>query len=342
MLTRSEATSDHRWPTVPSWALSLGLHALLLLVLGYTLQRAPRGGLEEVGRDVGVVLKKTSDDGQHYFQSAPQDSTSNAAASSSSHALSSNPAQVVGDKSPVDIAAALPSSKPLIGPGASADPNGGSAANMTSGAAASKNFGKAGYTKVPFMGLDGEGSSFVFILDRSASMGNERFSPLQAAKAQLKASLQSLGKVNQFQIVFFNQEPRTFALSGVAVSGPLQKMVFAEPQNVQQAYRFIDGILADGGTEYIPALEAGLAFHPDVIFFLTDAGTPITEAQLRRITDRNRSASLHVIEFGEGPAVGGDPSLARLASANRGRYRYFDITRDLKFPADDNKPGPLP
>lgn len=177
-----------------------------------------------------------------------------------------------------------------------------------------------GRARVEFFGIPADGFKFVYVLDRSASMAGK---PLNRAKAELKASLQGLKDTHQFQIVFYNERPKTFSLTGVA-----GRAVFGTDQNKEQANRYIDGIVADGGTEHEPALSAAFNFAPDVIFFLTDADKPELSAErLAKIAGRNRSgAIIHAIQFGAGPPPGPN-FLARLAQQNGGSYRYVDTTK---------------
>jgi hypothetical protein len=44
-------------------------------------------------------------------------------------------------------------------------------------------------------------------MDRSASMGDPGGKPIRVAKDELLRSLDSLGDVQQFQIIFYNQQP---------------------------------------------------------------------------------------------------------------------------------------
>src|SRR5690349_11516551 len=68
-----------------------------------------------------------------------------------------------------------------------------------------------GRARVTFFGITEDGFKFVYVLDRSASMAGN---PLNLAKSELKTSLQALGSTHQFQIVFYNERPKTFALAG--------------------------------------------------------------------------------------------------------------------------------
>ena len=81
-------------------------------------------------------------------------------------------------------------------------------------------------------------------------------------RAQLIDSLQNLGQTHQFQIIFYNDDPHVFDLTGSP-----NRLVFATDQNKTLAERFIGSITADGGTEHEDALAMALRMAPDVIFF---------------------------------------------------------------------------
>jgi hypothetical protein len=180
-----------------------------------------------------------------------------------------------------------------------------------------------GRARTQVFGLPAEGFKFVYVFDRSASMGGSGSTPLKRAKAELMASLESLGETHQFQIIFYNDQPTMFSLAGQP-----GKLVFGNAPNKLQAQRFIDGIIADRGTEHEPALINALMLAPDVIFFLTDADQPeLTTAQLANIAKRNRKGTvINTIEFGSGPPLG-ENFLMKLARQNGGAYTYVDISK---------------
>src|SRR5688572_26204267 len=155
-----------------------------------------------------------------------------------------------------------------------------------------------GRARTELFGISADGFKFVYVFDRSASMAGK---PLSQAKAELKASLQRLGDTHQFQIIFYNERPKTFALAGQP-----GRLVFGNESNRTQANRYIDGVTADGSTDHELALYAGLNMLPDVIYFLTDGDKPALSAErLSKIVDRNRAGTIiHVIQFGAGPAPG--------------------------------------
>jgi hypothetical protein len=172
-------------------------------------------------------------------------------------------------------------------------------------------------------GVEGEGNKFVYVFDRSGSMDGHGGAPLVAAKSELVASLGDLGQTHQFQIIFYNEQPRIFAPAGR--SG---RLVFGSDQNKNLARRFVGSITASGATRHQEALEMALALGPDVIFFLTDADEPrMTDGELARIAQRNKGTSINAIEFGYGPRHESDNFLVALARQNGGKHVYIDVSR---------------
>lgn len=181
-----------------------------------------------------------------------------------------------------------------------------------------------GRSRTSVFGVEGEGSKFVYAFDRSASMGEAGGRPLRAAKSELLKSLSFLGQTQQFQIIFYNQRPRIFALYGQP-----GRLAFGNDSAKDHARRFVNSISADGGTNHEEALVAALRIAPDVIFFLTD-GTdpPMSDEQLTRIKRMNGGgATIHVIEFGPGAQAAKNNFLTRLARENRGKYAYIDVSK---------------
>jgi hypothetical protein len=183
--------------------------------------------------------------------------------------------------------------------------------------------GDIGKGTVRLFGLEGKGYKFVYVFDRSGSMGGDGRSCLAAAKAELAASLEGLEKTQQFQIIFYNENPLLFNPAGY--SG---RLAFATEANKQRALRFMETIAAEDGTDHEKALRAALGLRPDVVFFLTDADEPkLTDQQLADIRRWAAGTIIHTVEFGQGPDSGGDNFLRRLARENGGKHVYVDVTR---------------
>lgn len=172
-------------------------------------------------------------------------------------------------------------------------------------------------------GIKAHGLSFAYVFDRSSSMASYEGRPLAAAKRELLASLEKLQATHQFQIIFYNHEPRLMKSSGGE-----PRMVFGNDEGKRLAESFVASITADGGTDHVKALETGLRMGPDVLFFLTDADDPgMSPQELAAIRSRNAGTTIHAIEFGYGPPKAAGNFLKQLAAENMGQYQYVDVTQ---------------
>ncbi len=185
-----------------------------------------------------------------------------------------------------------------------------------------------GQARTSLFGLVGEGFKFVYVFDRSGSMGGSGRHALQLVKEELRASLRKLDTIHQFQIIFYNDRPVIFNPSGAP-----GRLAFATEENKERALRFIDMIRPDGGTEHEAALKLAIRLRPDVIFFLTDGDDPqLNPQQIERLSRMAAGITIHTIEVGSGPRPAGGSFLATLAAENGGKYVYVDIAtpRDAK------------
>lgn len=182
---------------------------------------------------------------------------------------------------------------------------------------------EGGKGRTTLFGLPGEGYKFVYVFDRSGSMGGEGRESLRVVKAELTKSLEHLDTVHQFQIIFYNELPVVFNPTGTP-----GRLAFATEENKKRAIRFLDSIAAVGGTEHEDALRAAIRLRPDVIFFLTDADDPkLTPAQLAKIRSLAAGTIINAIEFGTGPKPDGQSFVEDLAKQNGGGYVYIDISK---------------
>jgi hypothetical protein len=314
-----QSSSPHAAPiaerVLPAWACSLLLHVGAIVLLGLAVQQAPRGAADEPGRSAGIVLKTSSSAGDLYEGEETLAET----------AESQAPAPAT------DLLAALPSETPAAEAGADSpqapspgrgEPAGGGlpdAGQFTSGGGGRRGSpGGSGHARVSVFGVEGTGTKFLYLFDRSSSMEG---APLAAAKRQLIDSLQSLESVHQFHIIFFNTVTKAFDITGGG-----RRIAFATDRNKQLAANFVGGIVADGGTDRLAALREAIRFAPDVIFFLTDADDPMSPSELADIARANRRAraAICVIEFGRLQAPPSDNFLRQLAAQNGGQYGYIN------------------
>lgn len=306
--------------TLPSWLISLVLHLSLMILLGVTLKFAPpRGAAAERTAEVGIVLKHQDGD-VDYFE-GPDDGDGSEAPASTATATGSLD-QMLDDLPPADPSTALPSVDNVLGLGGMENGGVGGAAQAMSGPPGGSR-GIGGKARTGIFGIEGEGYKFVYVFDRSGSMGGTGRSPLSAAKAQLIASLESLEKTHQFQIIFYNERPWIFNPTGTP-----GRLVFANEQNKTLASKFVRSITADGATRHEDALLKAISLQPDVIFFLTDADEPkLWPGQLAKIRRRANGITINAIEFGFGPQADADNFLVQLARQNGGKHGYVDISK---------------
>jgi Ca-activated chloride channel family protein len=314
--------------TLPSWAVSVGVHALLLLLFATTLKSCGGGGMNQLAgenfRTVGLVdrdSKQTHDE----VAPDPRDDTGEAGEKTNN----TNPNEVakqpfsLDDEPPIDLNLPQPN-RPVIGSGAAATiPSGGLPndiielikPNNIGGAAA---FGGLAEGETEFFGIRDKGTQFAYVVDRSGSM---RGKPLQKAKLELMASLGALRPTQRAQVVFYSDKVRVMRVDN-------EQLFWATKLNLAKARQQLGSTESDdGGTNHVIALKSALSTNPDVVYFLTD-GENLDRRRLEDIKRANRSgARIHCVQFGRGPASPVTNYLERLARENGGAYRYRDASR---------------
>lgn len=317
LFPRLPVWNDHR-----AWLSSCLLHTLVFVTIALLWQPRTRGTSDTADRPVGIAVMHASKNGEEYFLSGgpaaggPQ-ASSGAMAAQAMATDASGPPISVSDLMSELVGATGKGTNPAASDGGLGDGLSGL------GTASSGTESGSGKTMASFMGLRGTGSSFVYVLDRSASMAEFDSAPMRFAKRELLKSIQSLGENNQFQIVFYNESPSSL---NPGTSGG--KLLKANETNTDRAARFVQAISPQGGTEHIPGLKLGLSYLPEVLFFLTDAAEPaMNDLQLLEIQNRaDRSmTTIHAVQFNRGPAANDGGWIRQLAEMNRGTYRYVDI-----------------
>lgn len=161
---------------------------------------------------------------------------------------------------------------------------------------------------------------FIFVLDRSGSMGGQ---PIAQARNALRACLRTLNPGDEFALQLFDDQVEWYkpAFSPVTQS------------QVDAADRFLSQVEGRGGTEIVAALHAALTFgKPDpekmrFVVFLTDGAVSADERSLQEITRLLGSARLFT--FGIGPSVN-RPLLSRMASLGRGASEFLQLDEDIE------------
>jgi hypothetical protein len=155
-------------------------------------------------------------------------------------------------------------------------------------------------------------SSVVYVLDRSVSMGVNN--KLGLACGELLDSLRRLPPSARFQVIAYNTSAQPLEIGGRIDLLPV------EPAVLDEVASALHKLVAAGGTDHVQALCRGLALHPDVLFFVTDADD-LPVAKIDLISRCNRGTAVHAIELSRRHNPRPDGPLAQLARGNGGTYR---------------------
>ena len=305
---------------LPAWLTSMVFHCLLLIVLVLSMRSIPRGAVAKPERTTGIVLKHVTQTGEYYEGEDLEHEVAVDSATATETALSSGVLPGEGE-APLEASAFLPDPASGAGPAAAANPGGGRLSFAGNGEGA-KNL-DGGKVSTGVFGATGEGNKFVYVFDRSGSMEGR---PLAAAKQEITNSLKDLEKMNQFEIIFYNEFLDIFhPAQNKDFAG---RLFFATDPHKSAAKNFMRPITASGATRHLEPLLKAVAMKADCIFFLTDGTEPrLGDAELFRIRRQNGGrASIHVIQLGTEVDVG-DSWLKKLAQQNRGDYLFFNTDR---------------
>ena len=305
---------------IPAWLLSLLLHTTIFVGLIFTMAQYQNGASEVENRTGGIVLVNATSESTEYLDEGDIDEASDAALAAQSPPPLASDTELPPDLPGFDAAPAK-----ITGVGDSlVDALPGAESLIVSNNQASGKTGGQVTTEV--FGIKGTGSRFVYVFDRSKSMDGYDGRPMRAARQQLLASLESLKDVNEFQIIFYNESTKIFAIQGKTT------MHAATESIKKEARKFIARTQPDGGTDHVNALKEAFKMNPDVIFFLTDAEGGFTQAEMRILSRSNRSrAVINAIKFGE--LHGRRSALRDVAEASGGQYVFKNI-RALQINGD--------
>lgn len=336
----SQPPPEHRSrdTSVPSWAVSFGVHCLAVILLGLVgysekMVGGPGGTEVSIGWNDDEAGGGELDDESGALPGseeltldipAPQQlaELSNATVDKFAE-LSSAPAELKIElpgagksaKTAAELSGLLGSGSGNDGPGTAAGKGAGNGPGSGKG---------IGAGKTEFFGIESHGNKFVYVFDRSNSMTSYDNIPLQAAKLELLSSVERLQDDQQFYAVFYNHEPRPFEPPGFSRGRPY----FATSENKATFREFLYRVQGDSNTRHMPALEWAIRKKPDVIYLLTDGEDKDdpTLAELQKLTRMNSGgASIHVIQFTLEPRP--TSTLVQLAKRNRGKHTFIDIQR---------------
>ena len=155
------------------------------------------------------------------------------------------------------------------------------------------------------------------VLDVSGSMQGQKMSQARAAGVQL---LQTLRPDDRFRLIDFSTDVHTFR----------DQFVFATPENLRAARRYLDDLDATGSTNIEAALREAMRIEPTperlpLVLFVTDGAPTVGERDPLRLADLARRDSRgqrpRVFSFGVGADVN-VTLLEQLAIEGRGTSQF--------------------
>ena len=164
------------------------------------------------------------------------------------------------------------------------------------------------------------GRSFVFLIDRSKSMGSSGLGVLSAARTELARAIAQLERHHSFQVVGYHDRIVTLST---------RQMLDATEANKKMVPGFIERLAAFGSTDHLRGLSAALAFEPDVLVLMTDGGYPeLNDGQIGMLSRLSRrDTTIHCIQFGSGPLQIRTNFMTKLAKENQGNFSYVDTNQ---------------
>ena len=163
-----------------------------------------------------------------------------------------------------------------------------------------------------------EGRSFLFLLDRSKSMGSTGLGVVQVARKEITAAVEKLDSHHKFQVLGYNN-----------VTAPMKarRLLNASKENKLDVPKFIANMAAYGPTDHFAGIMSAISYRPDVIVLLTDGGSPgLNEQELKRIHNASGGRiQIHCVQFGLGARRHEDEFMGLLAAQNSGTFRYVDV-----------------
>jgi len=159
----------------------------------------------------------------------------------------------------------------------------------------------------------------VFVIDTSGSMEGVS---LQQARAALYQGLDHLGHDDYFNLIEFNSDSYLLFDTSVPV----------DEAGLQAAMDFIDGLVAEGGTEMAPALRDAMALPAQTgllrqIVFITDGSVGNEDELLGQIADELDESRLFTVSIGPAPNTA---FMRKAAAFGRGQHTHIGKLEEVE------------
>ena len=317
------------------------VHVLLLVVAAivYEANAGAIGNENEPDRRVAIVLAETQPDQQTEYLDSEDILKSNPVSQSTA---SQTLADVKPNESPVPLESILPTNPDGVSPvvpqfdadQATKVPAGGvqgsneiklSQEDLESieaeqkALAAQKPKGKPATASI-FNSGELSGHKWVFVIDRSNSMGSGGLGVLEKAARELSNAVNSMGTNHEFQVVAYNHE---------TVLIDERRLLVANDANKKKVHTFVYNLAATGGTEHFSAMVVALTYRPDVVVLMTDGSFPeLKSNQIEQLENMAGSRTrVTCLQFGDRDEPTEGRFMEILANQTGGAYKYIDVRK---------------
>lgn len=158
----------------------------------------------------------------------------------------------------------------------------------------------------------------IFIIDTSGSMHGHS---IEQAKAALQLAVARLSVEDRFNIIQFNS----------TMDALFSEAVPATQKNIAMAVQYVSRLIAQGGTEMLPALQRALdnKEHSQLrqVIFLTDGQVGNEDELFKAITARLGDSRLFTIGIGSAP---NSHFMRKAAEFGRGTFTYIGKTTEVQ------------
>ncbi len=159
----------------------------------------------------------------------------------------------------------------------------------------------------------------VVVLDTSGSMGG---ASIEQAKRAVRAALSRLGPADRFDVIRFAD----------AAEALFPASVEAGPRSLGQAYAWVDGLAANGGTNMLPALRMALDDPPDPtvvrqVLFVTDGCVGNEEELFSYLEQHLGRSRLFTVGIGSAP---NSWFMTRAAELGRGTHTFIGSVAEVE------------
>ena len=325
------------------WAASLGLHGVILLLLGFTtlvvtheekidLYASPavHEAIEELD-DLEIDATEDLESLEEEFNDTLEELDDHVLTSESLLDPSPLKAPPVGE--PASAGGDTPYSEigALLGEGASGLTDLGTGVSTGTDS-----------TMAKFFGTEVKARRILYMLDNSGGM--RKGGKFEALVSELQASVNALDPKQQFYVIFYSDTvyPLFFPQS-------VRRFVKANDKNRDLLRQWLDSVELCGGNAIDEALAAAAVIRPEAVFLLTDGDLFTTdEKKSLLLNNPGRPYPIHTFGLGVGAQTKTATGLRQVAEANGGTFRAIKISAEMKAlaqekerPYHSKEPGPV-